>query len=312
MKGMTRDRVRRFAGYWAAIAMLPYLVIKIFWTVDGLRGGGLRDGAWSRLDWAAINALTVGMAGLAVLLGLALARPWGNRLPGGLLLFPAWIGGGFLVPMLPLMPILLLLTIGNTTTTTTAEAAAALPALEVALVSVSFAGFALGVAVAFPLYVLQRWPDALKSRLPAGTVDLTTARVTAGTAAVLGLSQIYWALGGTLGLDPAALDRREAQWHLLTGNSGLWALIAAWGVWTVTHRAAGPRSLLLTWLASGFLLAWGSWKAAFAFAAAPEFPPPEFPVVLSLQNHFGALAGLAILLIVLRRAEQSSRLQPVA
>jgi hypothetical protein len=302
---MTRDRVRRFAGYWAATAMLPYLIIKIFWTIDGLHGGGLQDGAWSRLNWAAINALTVGMAGLAILLGLALARPWGNRLPGALLLVPAWIGGGFLVPMLPLMPILLLLTIGTPAEPTEA----AMPAFEVALVSVSFAGFALGVAIAFPLYVLQRWPDALKNRVPAGPVDLTTARVAAATAALIGLSQLYWALGGTVGLNQATLDQREPQWHLLTGNNGLWALIAAAGVWTVTHRGAGPRALLLTWVASGFLFAWGSWKAAFAFATTDEFPTPEFPAVLSLQNHFGALAGLAILLIVLRRTNRL--LQPI-
>ncbi len=300
---MTGEKVRHLAGWGAAAAMLPYLIIKIFWTLDGLRGGGLRDGAWSRLDWAAINGLTVGMAGIAVLLGLALAQPWGLRLPGGLLLFPAWIGGGFLVPMLPLMPLLLLLTTGRADTT----AAPGLPAWEIALVSVSFAGFALGVAVAFPLYVRHRWPDVVVRRgtTPTGPVVRTTAILAAAAAAVIGLSQLYWALGGTVGLNPAALAERGTQWQLLTGNSGLWALIAAWGVWTA-------RPLLLTWLASGFLFAWGSWKAAFAFATTPEFPPPELPWVLPLQNHFGALAGLAILLVTLLRSEQRLRvLQPV-
>ncbi len=33
------------AAYGAAAAMAPYFVMKIVWTIDGLRGGGLREGA---------------------------------------------------------------------------------------------------------------------------------------------------------------------------------------------------------------------------------------------------------------------------
>ncbi len=306
---MTRDRVQRFAGFSAALAMLPYLIVKVVWTVDGLRGGGLSDGVWSELDWAVINALTVVMSGLAVLLGLALAQPWGRRLPGGLLLVPAWIGAGFLVPLLPLMPVLFLLTTGGTRTAGSDDPV--LPAREVALVSLSFAGFALGVAIALPLYVLRRWPQALQGRPAGSPAGRAAATVTAAVAAVLGLAQLFWALGGTLGLNQAALGERDAQWHLLTGNSGLWALVAGYGIVAVTHRGAGGRTLLLTWVASGFLFAWGSWKAAFTSATAAEFPSPDLPWMLALQNHFGALTGLAVLLIALHHTHQMRRPQPV-
>lgn len=295
-------RVQRVAGYGAALAMVPYFVVKIVWTLDGLRGGGLHDGAWSRLDWSLINGLTVGMAGAAILLGLALGQGWGMRIPGWTVLGPAWIGGGFLVPMILVIPALLAVA-------PEAEAAPATPAVpswELIMLSLSFAGFGLAVAIAFPLYVRHRWPDAFTGRAPTGgatrAVQGIVATLAAAVAVGIGLPQMYWSFGGTAGLNEATLDNRDGQWHLLTGNSGLWALIAAWSVWTVTRRDAAAGSsipLLLSWVASGFLFAWGSWKAIFAFAVVPDFPPPEPLWALAGIHHFGALAGLAILLVAL-------------
>ncbi|MFG1869537.1 hypothetical protein [Micromonospora arborensis] len=291
--------------------MVPYFVVKVVWTVDGLRGGGLHDGAWSKLDWTALNGLTVAMAGAAILLGLALGQRWGLRIPGWLILLPAWIGTGFLVPMIPILPVLLLTAGGGDP-----AADVVVPAWEVALVSVSFAGFGLGVAVAVPLYVWRRWPYAFTGGPPTdpaairttGAVERTVASLAATVSVALGLPQLYWALGGTFGLDQGALDRRDAQWHVLTGNSGVWALFAAWGLWTMTRRRAGAgfrTPMLLTWVASGSLFAWGSWKATFAYAVTSSFPSPEPPVTLAVENHFGALAGsvavVALLLVVERR-----------
>ncbi|MEE6259226.1 hypothetical protein [Plantactinospora sonchi] len=297
--------MRRVAGCSAAAAMAPYFVIKIFWTLHGLRGGGLHDGAWSRLDWAAINGLTVGMSGLAILLGLALGQRWGMRVPGWLMLLPAWIGAGFLVPVIPVLPILLVLSpVGDAGGGGTDPA---MPGWEAGLLTVSFAGFGLGVAIAVPIYAGQRWPGALTGRPTDDSVGTAfrsvrdvTARFAAAICVVLGLPQIFWGLGGTLGLQPATLDARDPQWHVLTVNTGLWALIGAWGVWSLTRRRAdfrGRTAMLLTWTASGFLFAWGTWKAAFTFAVVPSFPPPEYLWVLALQNHVGALAGVMILLV---------------
>lgn len=276
--------------------MAPYFVMKIFWTIDGLRGGGLHEGAWSHLNWAAINGLTVAMSGLAMLLGLALAQRWGRRVPAWLMLLPSWIGMGFLVPMIPLIPILAL--VGTDTGDTAPEAQ--MTAAEIGLLSVSFAGFALGVAIAAPVYAVLRWPWAFSGRdVPVRPgVRVTVARLAAALCVALGLPQLFWALGGTIGLNEATLDSRDAQWHLLTANSGVWLSAAAWSAWMLTRRT-GRASLLLSWLASGFLFAWGSWKAVFSFAVTPEFPPPEQPWVLTVQNHFGAVAGLLILVVVL-------------
>ncbi|MEU4623538.1 hypothetical protein AB0G04_26635 [Actinoplanes sp. NPDC023801] len=288
--------VGRVAAYGAVFAMAPYFVMKIFWTIDGLRGGGLHEGAWSHLDWAVVNGLTVAMSGLAMLLGLALAQRWGLRVPAWLMVIPAWLGMGFLVPMIPLIPLLAL--VGTEAGDTTAEAP--MTGWEIGLLSVSFAGFALGVAIAAPIYAVRRWPEAFSAGDVPGRsgVRVTVARLAAVLCTALGLPQLFWALGGTIGLNGATLDTREAQWHLLTANSGVWALIAAWSAWTLARRT-GRAPLLLSWLSSGFLFAWGSWKAVFSFAVTPEFPPPEQPWVLTLQNHSGTVAGLLLFVVVL-------------
>lgn len=310
--------VRRVAAYGAALAMLPYFVIKIFWTIDGLRGGGLDEGAWSTLDWAAINGLTVAMSALAIMLGLALGQRWGMRIPGGALVLPAWIGTGFLVPLIPVMPLLALFVAGDDGGSGTGDLA--LPAWEIRLISASFAGFALGMAVAVPLYAAHRWPETF-TRRPAGdsagpmrAVRLTEPVRTLASLAIavcvaLALPQLFWGLGGTAGLDPATLDNRDARWHILTANSGVWALVAAWGVWAVA-RGGGRIPKLITWAASGFLFAWGSWKAAFTYAVVPSFPPPEYTWALALQNHFGALAGMAILVVLLLAVAQEQQWWP--
>jgi len=160
---MTATTAKRVAGHAAALAMVPYFLIKIVWTLAGLRGGGLHDGVWSRLNWAGINGLTVAMAGAAIVLGLALAQRWGLRIPAVALLLPAWIGAGFLVPMVPLFPFLLAGGGGDAP----AEPAASIPAWEIGLISASFAGFGLAMAFAFPLYVRERWPHVFTGRKPA-------------------------------------------------------------------------------------------------------------------------------------------------
>jgi len=284
--------------------MLPYFLIKIVWTVDGLRGGGQHDGAWSVLDWAAMNALTGGMSGTAILLGLALARPWGMRLPAWLLLAPGWLASGFLVSLIPILPAVLIAAPPAT------DDPGVVPMWELTLIAVSFTGFAVGLAVAVPGYARARWPHAFRGRVadgsdaPAALRDLlrTAGGLVAAVCVVLGLVQAYWALGGTFGLDPVGLDARDARWHLLTANSALWTFVAAGGGWALGRGSSHARlapTVLLTWVASGSLFAWGSWKVTFLFTATAMMPAPEPPVVRALLNHAGALAGLLLLLVLL-------------
>jgi hypothetical protein len=315
---------RQVAAYFAALAMLPYFLLKVFWVGDGLHGGGMHTGVWKTLDWVAVNAMTVAMAGTAIVLGLALGQRWGLRLPAWSLLLPAGVGMGFLCSVLPLVPVLAALPDAGAD-----PAGPKLPmaAWEVGMISVSFAGFGLGLAVAVPLYVRERWPalfarpDALRGGGLEGTARtgvhdhdhvrylwVSLARAATVVCAVLAVAQTYWAFGGTLGLDPQGLPGRDLRWYLLTGSNACWALVAAWGARSLGRHRAGmlPRvTLLLTWVASGALFAWSSWRAVFVFAVPSAYSAPEYPAVQALGNHLGALAGLAVLILLLLRVVES-------
>ncbi|WP_166356071.1 hypothetical protein [Phytoactinopolyspora limicola] len=312
-------RIQKLAGYGAAMAMLPYLLIKIVWTVDGLRGGGLDDGVWEELDWTQVNALTVAMAAVAVILGLMLAQDWGRRVPTWVIALPAWVGMGFLTPLLAVVAVPFTESVEEATT----EVAGELPLWEMVLITISFAGTGLGLAIAFPLYARRRWPEAFVGM--AGMAGMAGEQETSATAAArprpvvlaraamalcvaLGVGQLYWALGGTAGLEFAELQLRDARWHVFTANSGLWALIAAWGVWTLTRRRGRLPiwiPMLAAWVASGSLSAWGAWKGIFTALVPPE--TPEHPFALAAVNLSGlvagVLAGLTLLLVLrVRRA----------
>src|SRR4051794_17176251 len=70
-------KMRKIGGYGAAVAVTPYLFIKILWTF-GLFIPTTRMGD---LNWRAINLTTALLAMVGILLALAFSRPWGERLP---------------------------------------------------------------------------------------------------------------------------------------------------------------------------------------------------------------------------------------
>ncbi len=95
-------RMRRFCGYSAAIAVIPYFLIKIAWTF----GLYIPTEQMGDASWRTINAVTAVLAAVGILLGLAFSRPWGEQLPAWLVALPVWVGTGLLVPMLLLAPVL--------------------------------------------------------------------------------------------------------------------------------------------------------------------------------------------------------------
>ncbi|NEB79666.1 hypothetical protein G3I40_31265, partial [Streptomyces sp. SID14478] len=52
-------------------------------------------------EWVLLNAATVVMAALGIALALALALPFGRRLPAPAVLFVAWTACGFLGSLVP-------------------------------------------------------------------------------------------------------------------------------------------------------------------------------------------------------------------
>ncbi|MGR6915985.1 hypothetical protein ACU635_17235 [[Actinomadura] parvosata] len=276
--------MRRVAGYGAAGSMALYLVVKVGWVVAGLLGPPPEG--YGSAGWVVLNAVTVVMAAAGIALGLALAQPWGRRLPAVPVILVCWVGAGFLVPMLPYVLVGSLL-----------EDEGVVRAEE-ALIGVGFGGMGAGLAVAVPIYLWERWPRAFTGDGPARPSTMITVATVVGVG--LGLLWVYWGMGGTSGLDRAVLDRQERLLHV---SSGLWALLGAWSGWMLTRRR--PPWLrrwvpvVIAFVASGSLFAWSCWKLPMVVLRPGGFVTAEYAGVAVAEHVLGIAVGLTLLAAVL-------------
>ncbi|WP_457032830.1 hypothetical protein [Kitasatospora sp. P5_F3] len=291
------DRVGRSAAYGAALALSPYLLIKVSWVVGSLLGLVPIGKGFGLAEWVVLNVVTIGMALIGIALALALVRPWGRRIPGALVAFCSWVGSGFLVSVLPFLLFGALLDIGGDSQDSGGDDPV-MPAWEGALVQFSFVGMGLGLALAVPAYLRRRWPDAFVGRVGDG--PRAVPPWAAGVGAAVGLVWLYWAAGGTLGIAHPA--ERNTDGFVLTAVWGFWALAGSAAVWTVARaRPAGlPRWLPLVfgWVGSGSLFAWSAWKVPLllyvAVAAPADVTPPENPAVAVVLHLCAVVAGAAM------------------
>ncbi len=314
------DRLGRGAAYGAALAMTPYLLIKVSWVIGAILGLIPLGSTMGLAQWVVLNTVTIGMALVGIALALALARPAGMRLPAVPLLLCGWLGTGFLVSMLPYAVISSLVT---PPADAQPDKGASAPAWEAVLIQVSFVGMGLGLAVALPAYLRRRWPLPFTGRVgdhahphPAGPGaeqggprPASGGLVAAGTA--LGACWLYWAAGGTAGLaDPA---ERNTDWRLLVALFAVWSLAGSAAAWATANGrpARVPRWLptALVWLGSGSMFAWSAWKLPFtaytavAGRAADSVMPENLGVAAAV--HVAALATGAAMLRTLVRTYAS-------
>ncbi|GAA1658840.1 hypothetical protein GCM10009733_065650 [Nonomuraea maheshkhaliensis] len=290
---------RRAAGFAAAGAMSLYLLVKVVWiALEVLHGTA---------DWVLLNAVTVVMAVAGIGLGLALAQPWGMRLPAWLVVPVVWISGGFLVSMLPYLLVSSLLPAG------TPEPAGepGLPAWETVFIGAGFLGMALALVVGLPLYLRDRWPWAFAGRAGAGA----RTRWIMVPPAALAVLWTYWAAGGTAGLDPSAPPGAGADARLLLANSALCAMCGVWSLWALGGgRGGGARTpswppMALGFVASGSLFAWGAWKLLWLLPPG-LYQPAEYRW-LALSEHVVAVgAGLAMVVTLVRSTRPPSGDRP--
>lgn len=292
------DRIGRAAAYGAALALTPYLLIKVSWVLGSLLGLAPIGDGFSLPVWVVLNLVTIGMAGIGIALGLALVRPWGMRIPGWLVAFVAWVGSGFLVSLLPYA--VLTSVIGAASADAGGSDDPAMPVWEAVLIEFSFLGMACGLALALPAYLRRRWPEAFTGRVGDGA--RTGLPWPAVLAATVGAVWLYWSVGGTLGISHPG--ERTADGYALTGLGGFWALAGAAALWTLTRGrpARLPRWVPLTlgWLGSGSLFAWSAWKLPFtlvlALAEPAEVTLPENLVLAATLHAAATLAGATMLL----------------
>ncbi|WP_405786105.1 hypothetical protein [Streptomyces sp. NBC_01367] len=303
------DRVGRRAGYGAALALLPYLLIKVSWVVGSLLGLLPVGNGFGKAEWVVLNTVTVGMAAIGIALALALVRPWGMRIPGAPVAFCAWVGSGFLVSILPFGVLGALLDTGADTQGGGAGSPAdptdpAMPVWEGLLVQFGFVGMGLGLTLAVPAYLRRRWPDVFAGRIGGG--PRTALPWAAVVGAAVGLLWLYWAAGGTAGI--AHPVERNADWYVLGAVSGFWALAASAAVGMIARArpARLPRLLPLVfgWVGSGSLFAWSGWKLPITLYVAWAEPvgarPPENLAVAVVLHGCAVVAGAAMLRTLVR------------
>ncbi|MBC6465222.1 hypothetical protein [Actinomadura alba] len=286
--------------------MSLYLMVKVIWIVAALLGRGPEDVGTA--GWVALNTVTVGMSATGVIFGLALAQRWGSRLPAPPLIFFGWVGGGFLVPMLPYMVVSGVLdAIGVDRGGGRTDGGEQAPDWETVLVNIGFVGMAVGLTVALPIYMRERWPTAFLGRVGEGRARPSKFVPPAMTAtAALGLLCLYWAFGGMFGLDAAHRDHWDLNERLLNGSTGLWALIGGWSVWVLNRRSPARLPLwvpmTLAFAASGSLFAWSGWKLPMAVIRPGDYVTAEYPVVAVLQHTMSIGVGLVLLAATLSAA----------
>ncbi|MFB4301899.1 hypothetical protein [Actinomadura sp. NTSP31] len=302
--------VRKAAGYGAALSLSLYLAVKIVWVVAALLGHTPSD--FGDGDWILLNTVTVGMSVVGVVLGLGLAQRWGRRVPAPPLVFCAWTGAGFLIPMIPYM--LLSAFVGGDSESGGSGGSGgsdAAPSWEMVFIGVGFAGMAVGLAVGLPIYMRERWPAAFLGRVgDHGPALLGRHRLRALNALVAALALLwtYWAAGGTLGI--AHPDMMGANGRLLVGNSALWAVIGAAAVRAVAAgRPRIPRwiPMALGFIASGSLFAWSAWKLPWALLHPGGYTPVEYTGVSVAEYGLGITAGITMLAALLKAARPGSR-----
>ncbi|WP_036660989.1 hypothetical protein MHI43_17240 [Paenibacillus sp. FSL H8-0457] len=289
--------LRRKCGYGAAISVLPYLLIKIAWTL----GFFIPTEQMGDVSWRAINAATVVLAMIGILLALAFSMPWGERLPAWLVAIPIWMGTGLLVPMLLLAPVL-----GPAAMTRDKEAGAAdVWVYEQFFVMISLVGVGICLPLALAGYARTRWPEAFGTffdyrDLPGNTLKLqqTLAKFVGVGCILLGTIKVFWAAGGTFGIDPARVDERDVWWHLLTFSTGAWSFAGAWGARVLTSDNGSRRFLppmATVWISSGMLF---SYNLFSAIRTDSQFSP-EYPLLRVLTTEAGMILGIIMVMIIL-------------
>jgi hypothetical protein len=237
------DRLRTarlIVGFAAILGTLPYLTLKLAWLTGGTIG--LTDPAFVRSPELLIgNAFTGGMDVVAIVAALAFTYRWGQRVPAGLVLFPLWVGTGFLAPIALDLPFIAI-DLGTPSTSATIP-------LENWVWGVVYVGFAwqgVMLLTAFALYAKARWATVFAAREVAGRV---------GAFAQIGTALTVVAAGSHfVGASTGNFSARVSDVII-----GLLALLAVAGVFTLGRGRLWP-SMVLVWVGAGALFSWGFWS----------------------------------------------------
>jgi hypothetical protein len=256
----------------------------------------------------ALNALTAGMDLVGIGMALAFTHRWGLRIPAWLVLPPMWVATGLLAKFVVWVPISAVIA---------ALAPQALPRATggpvqpwvYALVYLGFAGLGIGLILAFFLYARDRWADVLRpTAAPSGasaTLDVQSplANTTAVLAVGLGVLYLAWACGATLGLSEEAIRHRTIVGALFNAIDAATMLAAAAGISMIVHglgrRASSLVPVVMAWVGSGSLFAWGLWALINVLGNTALLRGQPRMGLVDLVHLLGLLVGLTMGLLML-------------
>jgi hypothetical protein len=286
------------AAATVVVGVLPYIVLKIIWLAGGSLGVEnpvvIEDGGFF-----ALNLLTFCMDLVALLVALALVRPWGRRIPAGLILLPMWVATGLLVPISIQAPLGAL-----------AAVLGGAPVIPGDLVAgwvylVVYTGFVcqgLGLTIAFIHHARHRWPPVFTARVddgppsPTRELQVFVARGTVLVAGILAILNLSWVLGSPLGLPPDVIARRSFMFYLGYGVNAAVAIAAAAGLSIVVGRRSGRPlwvPVTLAWIGSGAMFGWSMWTMLVVLTPNGfNAGGPGSASVVSLVSLFTLLTGL--------------------
>ncbi|WP_339231090.1 hypothetical protein NSQ77_18975 [Oceanobacillus sp. FSL K6-2867] len=303
---------KNYWGYASAIAVTPYLIIKIAWTF----GFFMPTEQMGDSSWRIANAVTMVLALVGILLALAFNMKWGEKLPAWLVALPVWIGTGLLVPMVLLAPIL-----GPAAMMRDQQIGSAdVWIVEQVLVMISLVGVGICLPFAVAGYVRKRWPEAMigplqMESLPGNSqyLQISIARLVATGCVLLGIIKIYWSAGGTIGINPSLADNRDLWWHLLSLSTGVWAFAGAWGVLVLATRRGTKNfypPMAAAWVSSGMLFSFNLFNQLSS--SRPDAQPIlesslAHVVTTELGSVLGVMMGFVILMVIQDRRRAISR-----
>ena len=250
------DRTALLAG-WAAVAgTLPYLTLKVAWLA-GAQVGVRDPAALADPSITVLNAVTLGMDLVVIVLAMALTHRWGRRLPAWLVLLPIWVGVGFLAPMvLGVVPGLLLQLAGPPSTSP----------LQPWVQPMVYGGFAwqgVFLGTAFVLYARRRWGAAVEVAAAPARALVPLLRVLAGGGiAMAALSALLRLADGFSGGGFARAGSLAVQ-AVMAGFAVAGALGVRGLVGTTARRWAATAA---AFAGSAAMFSWGLWSAVTTMA----------------------------------------------
>ncbi|MFI7617050.1 hypothetical protein ACIBP6_38065 [Nonomuraea terrae] len=276
---MSRTRARRAAATVAVAATLPYLALKICWLAGSSIGVTDPD-LMGEPTMVGLNAMTFGMEVVGLLLALAFATRPGMRLPAWLVLLPLWVGTGLLAVVVVGAPVVM------ATAQSSALGGSPIEPWVYLLVYGGFMTQGVSLMTAFALYARERWPDVFTT---ATALPFTSPTRSLQTVVARGCLLVAVPVGGIrLG---SAADGGPVH----EGLRGLLAIAGAVAFAAlVARRGRGPfwRPLVVAWLGSGSLFAWGLYAMIVTLAQGPL--GGGMTGVAALVELFGLLTGLVM------------------